>query len=127
MVQIFYLGFNFPFLARWIFWADDVNHIKSRNPTKKWKIHESVIFHTSFEWAWPNFAHLLRPLLDDFSIINFFEFVFSIWMRGWPQTALWAMNFLSKLSLLANQKYTSITTSLPLKAYSHDLICSDNL
>ena len=37
------------------------------------------------------------------------------------------MNFLSKLSLLANQKYISVTTSLPLKANSQDVICSNNL
>ena len=31
--------------------------------------------------------------LGNFSIVNIFEFVFCPWMRGWPQTALWAMNF----------------------------------
>ena len=35
------------------------------------------------------------------------------------------MNFLS--SLLTNQKYISITTSLPLKANAHDAICGNNL
>ena len=32
IVQIFYLGPNFLFLARSIFSADDVTHIKSGNP-----------------------------------------------------------------------------------------------
>ena len=32
--------------------------------------------------------NILRPLLDNFLIVNFFEFVFCLRMGRWPQTAL---------------------------------------
>ena len=40
-----------------------------------------------------NLCNLLRPFLDNVSVVNFFEFVFRLWMGRCPQTALWAMNF----------------------------------
>ena len=59
----------------------------------KCKIDKSVIFRSSFEWTWSNFEHLLSPLSYNFSIVNFFEFLFCLWIGKWPQTALWAMKF----------------------------------
>ena len=44
----------------------------------KCKIYKIVIFRSLFELASSNFVRLRRLLLDNFSIVNFFEFVFCL-------------------------------------------------
>ena len=68
----FYLGPNFLFLARSIFTADDLTHIKSGNPIENANSAKVLFFvHRLNELD-------LRPLLDNFLIVNFFEFVFCL-------------------------------------------------
>ena len=61
--------------------SDPKIQYKMQNPP------ESVIFRASFEWAWQNFVHrfVLWPLLDNFSVANFFWMCFVFWMRGCPK------------------------------------------
>ena len=68
-MQIFYLGPNFLFLARSIFSGYDLTHIKSGNPIENANSVKVLLFvHRLNELD-------LRLLLDNFFIVNFFEFV----------------------------------------------------